>query len=75
MVISINLRSLSSELFGYLQLHLLIFLLLDETLLVEIVKTVKVHALLCLQVLLTELLTQLLQLVLVCLLHLQLVVK
>ena len=63
MVISIYLRSLCSELLGYLQLHLLIFLLLDQSLLVEIVKAIEVHGLLCLQVLLTELLTQLLQLV------------
>ena len=65
MIISINLRSLCSKLLGYLQLHLLIFLLLDQSLLVEIVKAIEVHGLLSLQVLLTELLTQLLQLVLV----------
>ena len=65
MIICINLRSLCSKLLGYLQLHALIFLLLDQSLLVEIVKAIEVHGLLCLQVLLTELLTQLLQLVLV----------
>ena len=65
MIISINLRSLGSKLLGYLQLHLLIFLLLDETLLVEIVKAIDVHGLLCQQVLLAKLLTEFTQLILV----------
>ena len=35
MILSLNLRSLGCELLGYLQLHLLIFLLFDQSLFVE----------------------------------------